>query len=160
MKVLVFIVALCAAAAVSAPAAGADKITKEVFTSDGWTRPYYLYVPESARPGPSPLIVFLHGSGRNGLILVEKWKDLAKKEGIILAGPDSKNSQEWHTILDGPDVLHDLVETISKQQPVDPRRVYLFGHSAGAIYSIEMGLLESEYFAGVAIGIFRFARSM
>ncbi|OFW09348.1 MAG: hypothetical protein A3H96_08005 [Acidobacteria bacterium RIFCSPLOWO2_02_FULL_67_36] len=149
MKAAILVVAL--SAAVAAPAAGADKITKKVFSSEGWTRPYYLYVPERAGAGPSPLIVFLHGSGRNGLILVDKWKDLAKKEGIILAGPDSKDSQEWNTIGDGPDVLHDLVETISKQHPVDPKRVYLFGHSAGAIHGLMMSLLESEYFAAVAV---------
>jgi poly(3-hydroxybutyrate) depolymerase len=133
-------------------AAAADRITKETFISDGRTRTYYLYAPESLGTGTvSPLIVFLHGSGRNGLLLVDKWKDLAKKEGIILAGLDSVNSQEWNTLVDGPDVLHDLIETVSAQHPVDPKRVYLFGHSAGAIHGLMMALLESQYFAAAAV---------
>ena len=72
-----------------APAALAQKITKQTFTSDGSERTYYLFVPDSARNKPAPLVVLLHGSGRDGRILVEHWQSLAKKEGIVLAGPDA-----------------------------------------------------------------------
>jgi len=133
-------------------ASAADRITKEQFGSGGRTRTYYSYVPDSVREEqPAPLIVFLHGSGRNGLSLVEKWKGLASKEGIILAGPDALNKQGWFTTDDGPDLLHDLVDIVSAQHPVDPRRVYVFGHSAGAIHGLMLGLLESQYFAAVAV---------
>ena len=133
-------------------ASAADKITKEKCESGGRQRTYYLYVPETVREGtPAPLIVFLHGSGRNGSVLVEKWKDLAKKEGIILAGPDSLNSPQWHTIDDGPDFIHDVVDVVSAGHTVDPRRVYLFGHSAGAIHGLTLAVLESKYFAAVAV---------
>jgi poly(3-hydroxybutyrate) depolymerase len=133
-------------------ASAADRITKEKCESGGRPRTYYLYVPETVREGtPAPLIVFLHGSGRNGSLLVEKWKDLAKKEGIILAGPDAVNSQEWNMLVDGPDLMHDVVEAVSAQHPVDKKRVYLFGHSAGAIQGLMFALLESQYFAAVAV---------
>lgn len=145
-------VALVAVLSLPAVVSAADKITKETFGSGGRSRTYYLYVPETVTTAaPAPLIVFLHGSGRNGLSLVEKWRDLAKKEGIILAGPDSVKSQQWHTIDDGPDVIHDLVEIVAAQHPVDPRRVYLFGHSAGAIHGLVLALLESQYFAAAAV---------
>jgi predicted esterase len=108
-------------------------------------------VPQSITEGTrAPLIVFLHGSGRNGLSLVEKWEDLAKEEGIILAGPDSINSQQWHAIDDGPDFIHDVVDIVSASHPVDPRRVHLFGHSAGAIHALTFAALESQHFAPVA----------
>lgn len=130
----------------------ADKITRETFGSGGRQRTYYLYVPETVRPDtPAPLIVFLHGSGRNGLILLEEWKATAKKEGIILAGPDSLNSRQWHTIDDGPDFIHDVVDIVSASHPIDPRRVYLFGHSAGAIHGLTLAVFESQYFAAVAV---------
>lgn len=134
-------------------AAGArDEITKELITSQGKTRAYYLYVPPTIKPGsPAPLIVMLHGSGRVGMSLVEKWKDLAKKEGFIIAGPDSSNTEGWGYPKDGPDYLHDLVEELKKKYPINPRRVYLFGHSAGAIFALQMSLMESEYFAATAI---------
>jgi poly(3-hydroxybutyrate) depolymerase len=46
----------------------------------------------------APLIVFLHGSGRNGPLRVDTWKDVARKDGIMRAGPDSVTSQGWDTI--------------------------------------------------------------
>lgn len=129
-----------------------EKIVKESITSQGKKRAYYLFVPETVSAAtPSPLIVLLHGSGRNGLSLVEKWKDLAKKEGIIVVGPDSLNSQSWRIPEDGPDFLRDLIESIKAKYPVNARRVYLFGHSAGAGQALWMSLLESEYFAATAI---------
>ena len=32
------------------------------------------------------LTILLHGSGRNGLSLAGKWKEIAKQEGIIYEG--------------------------------------------------------------------------
>jgi len=127
-----------------------DDITKELITSNGKTRAYYLYVPSTVK-GPAPLIVMLHGSNRTGVTLVEKWKDYAKKENIIIAGPDASNLRGWGSPHDGPDYLHDLVEELKSKYPINPRRVYLFGHSAGASFSLHMGLMESQYFAAVAI---------
>ena len=114
-----------------------DDITKELITSNGKTRPYYLYVPSTIKaPTPAPLIVMLHGSNRTGVTLVEKWKDSAKKEGIIIAGPDASNLAGWGSPQDGPDFLHDLVEELKTKYQVNPRRVYLFGHSAGASFGV------------------------
>lgn len=129
-----------------------DDITKELITSQGKTRAYYLYVPSTLKPGsPAPLIVTLHGSNRTGVTLVEKWKDLAKKEGIILAGPDATDLRGWGSPQDGPDFLRDLVEELKSKFPIDGKRVYLFGHSAGAVFALEMSLMESQYFAATAI---------
>jgi poly(3-hydroxybutyrate) depolymerase len=133
-------------------AAAKDDITKELITSKGKTRAYYLYVPSTIKPSsPAPLIVMLHGSGHVGMSLVEKWKDLAKKEGFIIAGPDSLDTRVWGMPQDGPDYLRDLVEELKTKYPINPRRVYLFGHSGGAIFALEMSLMESKYFAATAI---------
>ena len=50
---------------------------------------------------------------------------------------------------DGPAFLYFLIEDVKAKQPVDGRRMYLFAHSAGASFALTMGLMESEYFAGV-----------
>ena len=129
-----------------------QEISKELITSKGKKRVYYLFVPEKLNPAtPVPLIVLLHGSGRNGLSLVEKWKDLAKKEKVIIVGPDALNSQGWNIPGDGPDFIHELVEALKAKYPVNARRVYLFGHSAGAGQALYLSLLESEYFAATAV---------
>lgn len=139
-------------ALLSFPTAPADKITKESIRSQGKDRTYYLFVPDGIKAtAPAPLIVLLHGSGRNGMSLVEKWKDLAKKEGFIIVGPDSLNSQGWRIPEDGPDFIYEIVESLKAKYPVNARRVYLFGHSAGASQSLYLSLLESEYFAATAV---------
>lgn len=129
-----------------------DDITKELITSNGKSRAYYLYVPSTIKAEtPAPLIIMLHGSNRTGVTLVEKWKDYAKKEGFIIAGPDATDLRGWGSPQDGPDYLHELVEELKSKYPVNPRRVYLFGHSAGATFALEMSLMESQYFAATAI---------
>jgi poly(3-hydroxybutyrate) depolymerase len=139
-------------------AAGADdKITKETIMSGGRQRTYHLYVPPGAGAEPLPLVVLLHGSGRRGDSLIDPWKSLAKREKVVLVAPDSLNSAVWMTPDDGPDFVYDVVEAVKKAQRIDPRAVYLFGHSAGAVFGLSLGLLESRYFAAVAVhaGAFR-----
>lgn len=129
-----------------------QKITKETIRSQEKNRTYYLFVPDRADAAAAvPLIVLLHGSGRNGLSLTEKWKDLAKKEGFLIAGPDALNSRGWQIPADGPDFIRDLVEALKAKHPINGRRVYLFGHSAGAGQALYLSLLESEYFAATAV---------
>jgi poly(3-hydroxybutyrate) depolymerase len=135
----------------AAPVLAADKITKETLATRAGDRTYYLFVPESVAGKPAPLIVTLHGSGRDGRILVDHWQDVAKKEGIIVAGPDATDRQGWGMANDGPEFLHDLVEALKAKHAIDGKRVYLFGHSAGALHGLAAGILESEYFAAVAV---------
>ncbi|MCM3870022.1 MAG: alpha/beta hydrolase-fold protein [Pyrinomonadaceae bacterium] len=138
--------------ALTAYPVSSQEISKELITSKGKQRAYYLFVPEKLTPAtPAPLIVVLHGSGRNGISLVEKWKDLAKKEKVIIVGPDALNSQAWNVPRDGPDFIHELVEALKAKYPVNARRVYLFGHSAGAGQALYLSLMESQYFAATAI---------
>jgi len=138
--------------AAGSASASSSKITKEKFESGNKQRTYYLYVPSNIKAvTPAPLIVLLHGSNRDGMSLVEKWKELADKEGIILAGPNSNDSARWSLDNDGPEFLNDLVSLLKSKYPINPRQVYLFGHSGGAIFAIFMSLLESEYFAATAL---------
>ena len=48
-------------------------------------------------------------------------------------------------------MVRDLVEHVKSNYPVDPRRMYLFGHSGGAVYAILLSLMQSEYFAATAV---------
>jgi len=132
----------------AAPAA--EKITRETFSSQGTDRTFYKFVPDSSVGKPAPVIILLHGSGRDGRILVEHWQGLAKKEGVILAGPDATVRDGWSMREDGPVLFRDLVDALFAKHEIDNRRVYVFGHSAGAIHGIGMGIMESEYFAAVA----------
>ncbi len=132
--------------------AAKGKTEKRALVSGGKTRIYYRYVPSGVKASrPAPLLVTLHGSGGNGWTLVYKWRKFAEKQGIVLIGPDSTNSEIWNIDNDGPAFLHDLVEETRRQVPIDGRRICLFGHSAGAVFAIEIASLESEYFAAAAV---------
>jgi poly(3-hydroxybutyrate) depolymerase len=136
----------------ASPVLAKPKIERQSFTSNNKKRTVYLFVPErSNSTQPVPLLLVFHGSGRNGLSLVEKWQDLAAKEGFIVAGLDSLDSSRWSTTEDNPSVLRDLVQTLESRYPIDPRRIYLFGHSGGAVFAIDLAMIESEYFAAAAV---------
>jgi tetratricopeptide (TPR) repeat protein len=144
---LLFLILACAPAIVLA-----QKITKEKIVSEGKKRTYYLYVPKSLQPGAAvPLVVLLHGSNHVGLSLAEKWDDLAEKQGVIIVAPDSADSDHWAVPGDGPAFIHELVESLKSKYPIDAKRIYLFGHSGGAVFALLMSLYESEYFAATAI---------
>jgi poly(3-hydroxybutyrate) depolymerase len=126
----------------------ADDILTRSFRSTGAERTYSAYLPASERP--RPLLILLHGSNGSGRQMVERWKRLAEREGIAVAGPDASDRSRWQPPDDGPGLFRDLVEELKPRQ-IDPRRIYLFGHSAGAAFALYMAPLESRYFAAAAV---------
>jgi poly(3-hydroxybutyrate) depolymerase len=130
------------------PARAGDGIVSGRFTSDGATRTYVAYVPPGG--GPRPLIILLHGSGGSGRDMVKRWEDLARRERILVAGPDATDRRRWQPPRDGPVLLRDLVEEL-RPRNIDLRRIYLFGYSAGAVFALYMAPIESQYFAAAAV---------
>jgi len=76
-----WVVAMCAFL-VTIPASAKDKNTKLSFEFSGHARVLYVVVPE--KQSPMPVVVLLHGSGRNGEIMAQAWRDLAAREGFIV----------------------------------------------------------------------------
>ena len=141
--------ALLLAVALSARAASIESRT---VVSRGKKRTYALYVPASAaKEKPAPLLVAMHGSTSNGQTIVERWTDLADAHGLIVAGPDATDNKMWVSPQDGPLFLKDVVDDVAKTHAIDGRRIYIFGHSAGANFALQMAMLESEFFAAGAI---------
>jgi poly(3-hydroxybutyrate) depolymerase len=142
-----------------APARGdAGAVVSGTVESGGKKRTYHLFVPERvaaagapAKAKAAPLVVVFHGSGQGGAALVEPWREVASREGFIVVGPDAADPSKWSTPADGPEFVHDLVEHIKAAYPVNARRVYLFGYSAGSGFAVNMSLLESRYFAATAV---------
>jgi poly(3-hydroxybutyrate) depolymerase len=126
------------------------KSQKETLTFGPESRTYYVFTP-SGRSGPAPLLLLLHGSGQDGKSLIDVWQELAQREGIILVAPDSSDPAEWDYRKDSPDFLHAVITEVESEHAVDPRRVYLFGDSAGAGYALYLSIVEPEYFAATAI---------
>src|SRR6185503_12735943 len=79
----------------------AQKVGKHTISFDGKKRDYYLLVPEPAPADPVPLVVLLHGSGRDGSSLTGPWQNLAKKSGFAIVAPDSGNRAGWDVFAGG-----------------------------------------------------------
>ena len=136
----------------------AKSAERETLESGGQKRTCWLYRPATLpADAATPLLVLLHGSGRNGSSQTHEWQKLADKEGILLAAPDALDPKGWAVPADGPQFLGDVVSFVRSRHPVDPRRIYLFGHSAGAIFALNIGPMESEFFAAAVAhaGAFR-----
>jgi phospholipase/carboxylesterase len=128
------------------------------------------YVPASAGPHP-PLLVLLHGAGRNRLGMTQHFEAEADKRGIVLLAPTSRGPT-WDAISvarEAPDPGSALAErlghrygrsrdsdrveaaiaNLSKIVPVDRTRTVLAGFSDGATFALAMGMAKSHQFAAV-----------
>jgi poly(3-hydroxybutyrate) depolymerase len=132
------------------PALAAGNIAKETLAFGGHDRTYYVSAPSITTP--APMLLLLHGSGSHGLYLAQAWKDVADREGIVLLAPDSLHPDiGWDLRTDGPDYIRAVIAQVTASHAVDPHRIYVFGQSGGAVYALQLGMLESEFFAAVAI---------
>ena len=134
----------------SAIAASAAQPEKQILSFAGKERVYYTFTPDKLK-SHAPLLLLLHGSGRDGMSQINEWKYLAAQHGFILAAPDSENSRQWNMDIDGPEFLHQVVEAVRARNHIDSKRIYLFGHSAGAVFALCMGIMEPKYFAAVGV---------
>ena len=90
-----------------------DKVTQEMFAYGGRLRTFHLYVPDSVKAdSPAPLLIALHGSGRDGISIVNPWREIARREGIIVVGPNSTDKGFWDLKSDGPDFFEALVKEV------------------------------------------------
>jgi poly(3-hydroxybutyrate) depolymerase len=138
-------------AVVAGPSADAQ-LMKRSLVHGTHQRTFYEYIPDKTDPAsPPPLLMLLHGSGRDGTTLAKPWQSLAKKHGIVLVAPDSLDRSGWSMATEDPSYLYEVIERTKSRTPIDGRRMYLFGHSAGGHHALDLAFLESEYFAAVAV---------
>ncbi|HET9066540.1 MAG TPA: PHB depolymerase family esterase [Gemmatimonadales bacterium] len=157
----------CGAVRVATPSPGGR--TDEVITLrfDGMTRRYRLHLPPGQRPGPMAVMLALHGGGgtaaqfegENGLDAV------ADREGFVTIHPDGTgprpnrfftwNAGEaccgWAREHDVDDVgfLAAVLRDASGRTSIDPARVYVTGHSNGAMMAYRFAAERADLVAAV-----------
>jgi predicted peptidase len=174
------LVLLCALAACARSAApfGPPTVTGEIearsyfFEQAARDMPYALYVSTRYRPDrPAPLVVALHGLGSNPgqVIRYQGLTQLAEERGYIVVAPMGYNERGWYGSL-GPgrntigavagdpenlgalseqDVLN-VLAIVRRDYNIDPRRIFLFGHSMGGGGTLHLGMKYPQTWAGLA----------
>ena len=113
-------------------------------------RSYQTYAPPQTSDTPRPAILLLHGAKRGGASLVEQWKSTADKHNIILIGPKSLNDG-WQLTHDGTPFLKAVIDDAKTRYNIDSKRLYMFGHSSGANFSLYISIAHSLDFAANAL---------
>ncbi len=135
---------------------------------------YQMYVPrnyydaiQSDADKKFPLIVALHGYGSNPQQIVgyPGFVRRAEKRGYIVVAPMGYNKKGWYGShgqkggygdvprnlgeLSEQDVLN-VLEITQKEFNIDPRRIYIYGHSMGGGGSIHLAMKYPDKWAAVA----------
>ncbi|MGA9899828.1 MAG: alpha/beta fold hydrolase [Terriglobales bacterium] len=108
---------------------------------------YLLFSPPSKQPLPA--ILLLHGAGDHPPNFIEAWKSFAKQKHIVLIAPELPRIETFERVA--PAVFKCVVEDAKLQAAINPRRVYVFGHSMGGYLAYDAATFDSEYFAAVAV---------
>lgn len=138
----------------------------------GGKRPVDVFVPRSVVAGkPAPLVIMLHAYGANAAM--EEWffrlQSHAEARGFVYVAPDGtlnpEGKQYWNAtdaccapppgVADagGPpndvEYLRELVGEIASRVDIDPRRVFVVGHSNGGFMAHRLACDHAELFAAI-----------
>lgn len=111
-------------------------------------RQYYYYVPAGAEKN-SPVVILLHGAGRDGRSMIDTWKVIADQHRVRLLAPDGEQhnwSMQPHREVK---VLGQMLKEAFPDAAGKP--VYLFGHSNGARMALRLAAAYPQAFAAVAV---------
>lgn len=134
------------------------RVERRTISSGGTQRQYYFFAPpgacrQGAEPVPAlaPALVLHHGTGGDGSEMVSAWLPLARSERIVLVAPTGTGRYGWQAPGDGPDLERDIVKALRRECALDPRRLYVFGYSAGGDFALFSAASQSEYYAAAAV---------
>jgi len=132
----------------------------------GGDRPVTVHLPDTLT-NPAPLLILLHSASTSGAHLESYMKIalVAKTNGLIYIAPDGTTNLEgkrfWNASksccnkysqeVDDVAYINSLIDEISAKIPVDPKRIYLIGHSNGAFMSFTYACKTDRVTAIVAI---------
>lgn len=155
------ILSLCALAH-SGPSFKAGKSVAR-FEVDGVGRAYNVRLPSAVESSGRklPLVLLLHGFSGNATSIegYSGFGALADKEGFILVTPEGLGSPAgWNCGfvnlgrqgIDDSKFLSELLNKVTKDYPVDPKRVFIAGHSNGAMMANVLGGLRTDKVAAIA----------
>jgi predicted esterase len=113
----------------------------------------WVLAPRAPDPAHAhPLVVVLHGAGRQDEMLVRGLRDESERRRAIFVVPRSRQ-MTWDLIAggDGDDLafLGVVLDSVYRRFRIDPARQGLLGFSDGASYGLGVGLSNPRVFAAV-----------
>lgn len=133
----------------------------------GGDRPVTVHVPPGYVAGvAAPLVILLHGYSASGALqdLYFGFTALSDARGFLYAHPDglvdAEGQRYWNatdaccdfggTNVDDSAYLSSLITRIQARYTVDPKRVFVVGHSNGGFMSYRMACDHSDQIAAIA----------
>jgi len=134
-----------------------------------YTRTYILHVPHSYSEGTDiPLVTLLHGYTGTAAGM-EQWTHMSEKadeEGFLVAYPNGiaypwneTNPQawncgaqweEWTRNTDDVGFIDAMIGKITANYSIDPKRIYIAGHSNGSRMTYRLGFELADKIAAIA----------
>ncbi|MGH2607656.1 MAG: alpha/beta hydrolase family esterase [Tepidiformaceae bacterium] len=130
-------------------------------THDGTERSYRLFVPRAVMAGEMiPLVVGLHGGLGSGAQFASTtgFEAFAESEGFVAAFPDGVGrtwnggrccGQAARQAIDDVGFLAALIEKLADELPIDRERVFMAGHSNGAIMAWRFACERADLVAAI-----------
>ncbi len=132
----------------------------------GGDRPVTVHVPLGYDPAkPTPLVLLLHGYGVSGGIedIYLGLTKVSEKRGFLYAHPDgtfdAKKQRFWNatpgccnydgSTVDDSAYLTSVIDDISARLNVDPKRVFLVGHSNGGFMAYRFACDKADRIAAI-----------
>jgi polyhydroxybutyrate depolymerase len=133
----------------------------QTIVSGGVERSYLLYVPESYRGDPVPLVLNFHGSGGvpDNQRVTSAFDALAEREGFAVAFPagaftNSLTARSWNANLEpGVDDVRfarDVIADAAAKISIDESRIYATGFSGGGRMSSRLACELADTLAAAA----------
>ncbi|MBI2687994.1 MAG: prolyl oligopeptidase family serine peptidase [Acidobacteria bacterium] len=121
---------------------------------DQTLQPYRLFIPANYDvKKASPLVIALHGMGGSENSIFDGYNDgalkvEAEKYGFIVACPKGREPASMYRGAAETDVL-DVLAEVRRDYSIDPKRIYLMGHSMGAYGTWSIAMNHPDIFAAL-----------
>jgi len=130
----------------------------------GMERSYSLLAPQRGH-GPAPLVIVLHGGGGSPDTMITRWSEQARTSGLIVVAPKGIGRNDrmgtWNASgccgeavtrgVDDVAFIAAVIDDVSRQRSVDPRRIYVTGFSNGGMLTHRVAIALGDKIAAAAV---------
>ena len=135
---------------------------------NGRTRFYNIHIPDGYNGiTPVPLVIALHGGGGNARSMEEKtgFSNLSDEKGFVIVYPEGTGRFKHRFLtwnagyccgyalennIDDVGFIKELIKTLEEKFNIDSNRIYITGHSNGAMLTYRVGAELSDIVAAIA----------